>query len=167
MYIGIDPGLKGGIAMLNSSGEFIVTFDMPLEKLESGKDTIDIVKLYKELLDINYSIIAVEKVQAMPPTRLPNGQSLNMNVSMFTFGMGYGKVKAIASITGDIVLDVTAQKWKKHFNLIGKDKKASVHKAIEIYPESEEYLITKRGRLIDGRADALLIARYAYETMRD
>jgi len=166
MYIGIDPGLKGGIALLNSLGCLIDVLDMPTEQLINGKDGIDIQRLHA-VLDWQSATVAIEQVQAMPPTRLPNGQSINMNVSMFNFGKGYGIVKAVATICTRNVLDVTPQKWKKYFNLIGKDKKASVAKALEIYPDAKDQLITKRGRLIDGRADALLLARYAYETIRD
>lgn len=157
MYIGIDPGLKGGIAVLDSYGELRTIFDMPLK---DGK--ID-ARWFSHVLTGNYprsrAVFGIEKVHAMP------GQGVT---SMFNFGMGYGTIiGAIESTLSikDNIIYITPQKWKKHFNLLKTPKIAGMGVVAKLYPNTKEQFYTKRGRLLDGRVDATLIARYLYETI--
>ena len=57
---------------------------------------------------------------------------------------------------------VRPAKWKKHFNLINASKDASRTKAIEIFPYFSINLSKKKDA---NKADAILIAKYYFETL--
>lgn len=163
MIIGIDPGLKGGIAYLNNKGSLYSVGDIPLIKNKFKEKTyiIDIKKVFNSLNGCHTQkgihAIIIEDVHAMPK----QGVS-----SMFTFGFGYGMINAAISCSdcGDSNLfRVTPQAWKKHFGLIGKDKNAGLDVIRSIWRMDMSTFITPRGRIIDGRVDATLIAKYYYE----
>ena len=142
-YIGIDPGKKGAIAIINSNSECILLFDCPL----IGKD-IDDQAIKSELEGFKDNCFAlIEKAQAMP------GQGVT---SMFNYGEGYGLYKGIFTGLGIPFQEIRPAKWKKEFSL-SKDKALSIQTAKQLYPkQSGELLKTK-----DGRAEALLLAEYA------
>ena len=57
---------------------------------------------------------------------------------------------------------VTPQKWKKHFKL-GKEKDEAVALAVKMFPASESMFFGPRGGVLDGPAEASLIAVYGFE----
>jgi hypothetical protein len=88
----------------------------------------------------------VERVSSMP------GQGI---ASSFLFGVGFGSVLSILQAMHIPLEFVTPAVWKCSYGL-SKDKHASLHKARLMYPTAELHLAKH-----DGRAEALLIARYA------
>lgn len=82
--------------------------------------------------------------------------------SMFRFGMGYGILLGLCGGMKIPMTHVRPRTWQaRMLRDLGPDKGtkgASVMRARQLYPDAE--LVTPRGRLIDGRADALLLARY-------
>ena len=151
MYIGIDPGNTGAVAVLGTGGKFSKVFDMPLTE-ELGRNIVDADSL-ADILEIDsfpIDSIYLEIVRSMP----------NQGVtSVFTFGQGYGIVKGAIRALGFNYELAAPQKWKKHHGLLKTDKDAARLKAIELFPEAEQYLQRKKDI---GRADALLIAAYGY-----
>lgn len=190
MIIGIDPGATGAIAILNDFGQITHVLDMPSETIKTeirkkakkgtindkGKPVRTVLKiqnksvlLHKEVFNIIPTgfPIALETVTAMP------GQGVT---SMFGFGSIYGALKMVCEVKGSEVIDVTPQKWQKHFGVImqkvdkegmtngqiTKSKKQTIaNKVLELYPNADIH--NNRGTLKDGRADAILIARYLWE----
>ena len=160
MYvIGIDPGLDGGIALVTPSYSSIVLDPPTLEVKGKGKKPStkrlyfisEIVAKLKEWKDMYLPLMCyIENVHSMP------GQGV---VAMFSMGRGLGMYEGILHALGIPFEYVTPQAWKKVM-LQGqnKEKDASVYKAMQLFPYAE--LNTKRGRLLDGRAEALLIAEY-------
>ena len=148
IHIGIDPGKQGaiGIIELNDVVDFKI-FDMPLlfNKEIDGNEIYKILGVYL----YEKPVCFIEKAQSMPAQGI---------VSVFKYGMGYGKLLACLEILKIPYQEISSQKWKKHFSLIKKDKRESVAVAKKLFPEIE--FETKRGRLLDGRAEALLIAEY-------
>jgi crossover junction endodeoxyribonuclease RuvC len=55
-------------------------------------------------------------------------------------------------------------KWKKHFSLINSEKDASRTKVIEMYPYISSQVSKKKD---SNKADAILIAKYFFETVRN
>lgn len=154
LWIGIDPGKQGAIAMIEGNQQQItgVTIcDMPL--LPNGE--VNATQLHNILIRKN-SVLSttcyVEKAQPMPKQGV---------VSVFSYGCGYGTILAILHLLYIPLQEIPASKWKKSFSL-SKDKTESVTKAIELFPSfvSERNFYTPKGRLLDGRAEALLIAEY-------
>jgi len=158
MFIGIDPGLQGGIAVINPLGQYCGSSRMPILKV-AGKTTIDVKALHAYLdywsVVFNDTYIMIEDVHAMPKQGV---------VSMFTFGYGCGGINACAQLIVEaIVLKVRPQEWKAHYDLIKKDKQAGLLVIENVYPEAAAECVTPRGKLLDGIVDAILIAGYAYD----
>ena len=154
--IGIDPGLSGGIAILEDK-KIKELFDMPVmpdgKKNKRQLNSALLVKLIKDnIKDLEDTMMIVEQVNAMP------GQGVT---SMFNFGQTFGAIKGICAALGLPIFFVRPAKWKKHFELINSSKDASRTKAIEMYPSISEQLSKKKDV---NKSDALLIARYYSET---
>ena len=154
--IGIDPGLSGGIAVLENN-KVKKIFDMPvMSEGKKNKRQLNSAQLVKLLRD-NYSdqeevSVVVEQVNAMP------GQGVT---SMFNFGQTFGAIKGICAALGLPIYFVRPAKWKKHFELINSSKDASRTKTIEMYPSLSNELAKKKDV---NKSDAILIAKYHYET---
>ena len=156
IIIGIDPGLSGGIAVLNNN-KVIELFDMPVmadgKKNKKQLNSALLAKLIKESTsNTSESAVIVEQVNAMP------GQGVT---SMFNFGQTFGAIKGICATLELPIFFVRPSKWKKHFELINSSKDASRTKAIEMYPHLAEKLSKKKDV---NKSDAILIARFYCET---
>jgi len=94
-FIGIDPGVSGGIAVIDN-GE-AKAWAMP----ETERDTLDILlPLFKEDDEVK---CLLEQVSAMP------GQGVS---GMFTFGRNYGFLRGI--LTGRVAFsDIQPRVWQK------------------------------------------------------
>ena len=149
LTIGIDPGLSGAIAVLDSTGALERLADLPVIR-DKSLSWIDGGALQSFLIDTQAGRQAhaiVERVSAMP------GQGVS---SSFVFGMAFGSVLSILQARHIGVEFVTASAWKRALGL-SSDKKASLHKARLLYPSAELHLAKH-----DGRAEALLLAHWAY-----
>lgn len=155
IYVGVDPGIKGAIAILDIDGDIIGkgVYDIPVKKVD-GKNKVDseeLMMLCVDEIDLDTVIICIEKVHSMP----------NMNsVAVFSFGETFGRICGAieaAGVTNDFHY-VVPRIWKKHFGL-DSDKNKSLELARSLYPTAELHL-----KKHSDRAEALLIARYIYET---
>ena len=149
LIAGIDPGTNGAIAVLDSERPDSVAL------LDLKKSNVnDIWDWFNE--EFNYSWrpghIWIEDVHSM------HGMSAKSN---FGFGKNVGMIQTIAElITSDVIL-VTPKVWQKYIGVTVKGKaikKEVAEIAQVLYPNAE--LHGKRGGLLDGRADALMIAYY-------
>ena len=153
--IGIDPGLSGGIAILDDLTIYDI-FDMPVmsegKKNKNQLNSAQLVNIInKHVLKKENTFVIVEQVSAMP------GQGVT---SMFNFGQTFGSIKGICAALGLPIFYVRPAKWKKHFELINSSKDASRTKVIEMYPTISSKLSKKKDV---NKADAILIARYFKE----
>lgn len=149
IFIGIDPGKSGGIAIIKEDGSYLL-IDMPINPNDEISSLM-IYQLFCNEIDFNKDQIycCLEKAQSMP------GQGVT---SVFNYGQGYGKIKAVLEILKIPYEEIRPLKWKKEFSL-DKDKVKSVSLAQKLFPM--EIFVTQRGRLLDGRAEAILLAEYA------
>ena len=157
IIIGIDPGLSGGIAVLDNNKKVLELFDMPVmadgKKNKKQLNSALLAKLIKESTsNTSESAVIVEQVNAMP------GEGVT---SMFNFGQTFGAIKGICATLELPIFFVRPSKWKKHFELINSSKDASRTKAIEMYPHLAEKLSKKKDV---NKSDAILIARFYCET---
>jgi crossover junction endodeoxyribonuclease RuvC len=79
--------------------------------------------------------------------------------SAYNFGQGVGVIKGVLATMNISYTLVTPQKWKKYFDL-SRDKDESRLYAARLWPTSADKFKRKRD---DGRAEALLIAKYGSE----
>ena len=155
--IGIDPGISGAIAVL-CDDVLLEVHDMPALEVRVGKANkrqVNPAMLASILYGITLlpeakghnSWVVLEKVGAMP------GQGVT---SMFNFGRSFGVVEGVAAGLRLGITYVTPQAWQKRAGKKeGKD--GSRQRVMELYPEHAD--LFKRVK-DDGRADAVLIARY-------
>tara|TARA_Y100000741_G_scaffold252433_1_gene194194 strand:- start:984 stop:1469 length:486 start_codon:yes stop_codon:yes gene_type:complete len=156
IIVGIDPGVSGAICFL-LKGKIVALYDMPTmvdgkknKKQVNGAEITNI--LNNEMIRDKDIKVVIEQVSAMP------GQGVT---SMFNFGQSFGVLKGICAALKIPVHFVRPAKWKKHFNLINSEKDASRTKVIEAFP----YISSQLSKKKDGnKADAILIARFFYET---
>lgn len=154
--IGVDPGMSGALSLLDPEHKLLDVIDMPSCPKSATKNWVDanklnvVIKGWIELTGGDQLDAAVENVHAMP------GQGVS---SMFTFGHGLGIVHASLVCNSIPIHWVTPQTWKKHYSLTS-EKKVSTAKACNLYPQHTDLLVTPRGKCLDGRAEAILIARY-------
>ena len=146
MYVGIDVGKNGALAIIHSSDNSTEVYDF-----ESKDDIIDFIKY--NALDIK--MLCMEKVHAMP----------NQGVtSMFSFGENFGWWKGLLeaySVPYDLV---RPQEWMKG-NVPAKPSKKDIYDvAKRLYPNAK--LEGIKGGIKDGRSDALMIAHYCRKTYR-
>ena len=164
-YIGIDPGASGSLCLLDTD-EGLITF------LNTPGPTCTPLAVHNWIQacswgDNNTSgqlvrIIGIEDVQAVPGTHA---------TSNFKFGFNVGLVRGIAECTGIGVDLIRPQAWQKAIGIVRKKgrSKAQLKKEIAViaqrlYPTAEIH--GPKGGLLDGRADALMIAhcmRLKYE----
>jgi crossover junction endodeoxyribonuclease RuvC len=148
VLLGVDPGLSGAVAGLTADGSFDFVADLPVirDLKLAWIDGRALQSIVADALAGRQAHAVVERVWSMPK----QGVS-----STFQFGVGFGSILSVLQVMQISVELVTPGVWKK-FHGLGKDKRASLHKARLLYPGAELHLAKH-----DGRAEALLIARYA------
>ncbi len=141
IYLGIDPGAKGGIAIIHPEGA---------DAWRYPGDIVTAADLLREL-SFNYKIklAAIEQVHSMP------GQGVK---SVFSFGTNYGAWLGMLSALSIPHVLVTPRKWQKATldAGTGETKQRSLQMARRIYPD-----IDLKYKADDGKADALHLACYA------
>ena len=143
IYIGIDPGKKGGIALIDvrEGGERIVTV---------YTYTDDTLKELCSRVCGTPTFCIVEKVSAMPRQGV---------TSTFHFGQSFGYILGVLEAHRIPYQLVTPKTWKRHFGL-SDDKTRSIETAKHLFPNSS-LLPTPKCRVeSDGMAEALLMALY-------
>jgi hypothetical protein len=154
-YVGIDPGLEGALALTGPNG-FLSFADTPkiaaAGKSKQHYDEHGMVRALRLLLMPDV-LIVIEKVHSMPQ---------QSSVSTFTFGTGYGIWLGIIAALGVPSVRVDPRTWKKVClkDVPKDDLAAQAASAGRAYPAAAPLLLTPRGRVLDGRTDALLLAHY-------
>ena len=139
IYIGIDPGKNGGIAIIDSDG--VIAFPFSEERL-----LIELDGIAQEYECICY----LEHVHAMPK----QGVS-----STFNFGMNFGFIQGVLKAYEIPYELVTPQKWKKEFSCTS-DKNTSIEVCKRLFPYVNLKATERCKKDHDGMAEALLLAEY-------
>lgn len=140
IYIGIDPGLTGGIGVIRGESD-ITTMRYTPENL---------ISVINQFADESHVQFFVEQVHAMPKQGV---------TSTFNFGMGFGCILGILKALNMKYTLVKPQTWKRAMGVTA-DKKTSIRKAQTLFPKVS-LLPTPRCRVPDdGLAEALLIAEF-------
>jgi crossover junction endodeoxyribonuclease RuvC len=147
--IGIDPGLTGAIAIIHEDG--VLLEDMPalqvgrgvVKREVNGAALAHILRPY-----IHDSQAVLERTSARP------GQGV---ASMFSMGVSRGVVLGVLGALGIPFIEAAPTTWKRAYGLSGKDKSASRHEAIKLFPKLAVFLKHERDH---NRAEALLLAQW-------
>jgi hypothetical protein len=145
---GIDPGLTGAIAFYVPSARRVAVHDMPVVDGEvSAPHLAELVRKHRPTIGI------IQRVHAM------RGQGV---CSTSNFGRSVSDVRGVFGTLGIPLHQVTPQKWKGAFGLIGKDKDASRTLAIKMFPQIASELQLKKHH---GRGDVLLLAQWGADEL--
>lgn len=139
IYIGIDPGKSGAMAIITPTGEYILPFSTEGYQLELKR------------LGAGDARCCLERVGAMPK------QGVN---SMFHFGENYGFIQGLLTAYSIPYELVTPQKWKKEFQVTG-DKNSSIAVCKRLFPGVSLRKTDRCRKDDDNCAEALLMAEYA------
>lgn len=141
IYIGIDPGKDGAMAVLTPDAMTVFPFDMG-----SYKNAMETICGFAKNCRC-----CLERVNAMP------GQGVT---SMFKFGENFGFIQGLLTAYSIPYELVTPQKWKKEFQVTG-DKNSSVAVCKRLFPGVSLRRTDRCKTDHDGMAEALLMAEYA------
>jgi hypothetical protein len=145
IFLGIDVGLAGGIAIIDSCGGVLAAVRMP----ETDAD------LYRTLSGWTKSpeLAAVEARAVLEKVH----SSPQMGVaSAFSFGRGYGACRMALTATGIPFDEVTPFKWQRRLEcLSGGDKNVTKARAQQLFPHV---------KVTHYIADALLLAEFCRRT---
>ena len=139
-YIGIDPGLNGGIAIIDQDNNVKLCVPMPVKNGEVDVRTLAVY--IQNAIKESPTFAILEKVGAMP------GQGV---CAMFTFGQVVGEIKATLKMLKCPFEEVTPQKWKKCV-LEGLPWKATISKFVA--PENADENTIAELKKIHNRSKA-------------
>jgi hypothetical protein len=157
--LGIDPGLKGAMALLDGSGKIIEVATMPVMK-EAAILDLYAMKRCIERLRPTYAFI--ERVHAI------RGAAAS---STFKFGEGIGNIHATLVGLSVPYIAVPPKRWQAvcHAGVEAKfdAKHRSAVAAMRLFPDFDFRLSDRRKNYHDGAVDAVLIAFYGYRWLTD
>lgn len=145
---GIDPGLDGAIALIDTDRMKLGIQDMPTNEIKVGrsmKRRISALGLAWALRDLEADHVFIEKVGAMP------GQGVT---SMFSFGYSAGMIEGIVAAINKPYSYLTPQQWQQIARVSG-GKDGSREKASRLFPCDADLFMRKKD---NGRSDAVCIA---------
>lgn len=146
-WIGIDPGEKGAVGIIEAIGGDVKVIDCPDTLAELARIIHGIKEIYWE------RFVFMEKVNPFHKSSAK---------SAFTFGENNAAWKMGFAMVKTPIHFVTPRKWQAlvydSAKKLDNPKKQSYELAIRLFPDLE--LKTKRGKILDGRTDAILIAEY-------
>ena len=145
VFVGIDPGTAGAIAVLDIEGNFVSVDDLPYL---GGQ--VDVVAVWEMLKTVPSLAVVIERQQALPVTG---------RASAFKIGQNYGRLTGLMDILSQngsvnrIHLPPPAT-WTKEMKLT-RDKTAVLLAARRRWPSAPLARIKD-----EGRAHALFLAEW-------
>jgi crossover junction endodeoxyribonuclease RuvC len=149
--VGIDPGVRGGVAILDIDNDgvpqVVNVTDIPVAG-SGARERVDAAWLCGLLTKHKPAHAYVERAQAMPEQGSSSG---------FKFGRATGAIEAVLACCEVPMTIVEPAAWKKFHHLRGRDKEASRLRALQLFPGKHVHVLLQRRR-DHGRAEAMLIA---------
>jgi crossover junction endodeoxyribonuclease RuvC len=156
MFIGIDPGLTGALAVIAADGSLVAIHDMPVLTLTTSRghkheyDMPGLVGLLTPYAGMQAHVL-LEESQAMP------GQGLT---STFTTGLGFGVWLGLLAALQVPYTRIRPAIWKRTLGLTA-DKEQCRLRAQQLFPGADLRL-----KKHHGRAEALLLSWYGWRHQR-
>jgi hypothetical protein len=146
-FIGLDPGVSGGLAVVLDTGE---VFLRATSSLPTNIDLLDWMLQWRNMAPCG----AIEQLVAYRAgTDHPSSR-------MIQYGRSYGRLEVAAAAAGVGLEEVAPARWQRHFSLErARDearpefKRRMRERAGEVYPHL-------KGRVTLDNCDALLLAVY-------
>ena len=160
IFLGIDNGIGGALAVYDSEANTLEAFVMPTVKVQKAKGNKNeynipaIIEWFKSKPAAR--MVTLEKAQPFP------GQGA---VSMFSIGRGFGIMEGILAGMSLPYMVVHPKTWqKKMFEGVAHTdtKQASILVAQRLFPGVKFIASDKATKLHNGMSDAALMAYYGY-----
>lgn len=147
-YCGIDPGVAGAVAMIDTDEARVEVVDLP-----GGPLGVDPVALQEQLAAWGVRSVTLEDNRAV---------GSNGSLANFSMGRCVGLITATVLLSGCKLQRVKPVDWQRSVGVstvrASERKEAHRYRAMELFPELRDELKRKRDH---NRADALLITEYA------
>lgn len=149
--LGVDPGLTGGIALLDmASLNAVAVYDMP-----TAHKTVNSAGLAALIRELRPDVAVVEEVGPQPKDGV---------VQAFSFGQSYATARVACLMLDVPVHLVRPQAWKAFYRLRGGSEGKEMGRALALrkFPASAASFAFKRDH---NRAEAALLALYGREKL--
>lgn len=168
VFIGIDPGLTGGIAILDTSKQIVKMMPMPL--IDGEFDHITIAKIFKEwMFEYEVKLVVIEALSTRP------GQDASR---VMKYSKNFGILIGILESIGSNYIEVRPQTWMKTFepidgeNLTPTKRRTLIKRRNAVIAKKlfkgESFSIGIRSKKAhEGIVDAVLLANHGFNTWLD
>lgn len=163
VFVGIDPGLTGGLAAISEEGQIVDITPMPRLGGSTGPLCFYDIKVWFSGIRNGHTIYAaIERASVRPKEGVR---------SVLTIGTNWGFLKGMLVAIGAKHEEPTPQQWKKALGLpkrAGAERKKGKEDAAVLATQLFPGINLTPGRRSvphDGMADAVLIAEYARRTL--
>lgn len=113
LYLGVDPGVRGGYAVVDADGGPVLVAGV------DATDELAVQDMVGQVGRLGQPVRAVlEFVRASPQMGV---------VSAFTFGRGYGTLRYAVLVAGWPLLEVTPGKWQREMGVRGCGDKRGIY----------------------------------------
>ncbi len=157
LICGIDPGDHGGLAFWDPENGMRV-FDMPVIRITKTRVELDVPGFVELLVKMRPVQIFAELIHSMPL-----GSNANYKRGGYTYA-----VRLFCATMHISLEEVPPKTWQAAFGIKSKDasttKDQAYRVASRLFPDIE--FKSSRGKLLDGRADAVLICEYGRRNSR-
>ena len=147
--LGIDPGIRGGIAVIaiedGAAPLLLDAIDIPVIGM-TAKERVDVLALRQWILSHCPTHAVIERAQAMPKQGSSSG---------FKYGRAVGSIEAAIALCEIPITIAEPSVWKRRHKLRGKDKEGARQLALQLFPAAHALLARRKDH---GRAEAALIA---------
>jgi len=158
IYIGIDPGVDGAIAWFNDDTGHLTVHDMPTLTITKNRKQRREVSAQEVANILRPLVISKKKLILEMSGARPGDGAIQAHRTGVNWGVVYGVVVALNIPHAN----VSPQAWKKAMKATA-DKDLSRRRACEEFPDYTNQFSRKKD---DGRAEAALMAKYAYSLDR-
>ncbi|WP_034996688.1 hypothetical protein [Beijerinckia mobilis] len=147
LFLGVDIGAQGAIAIVTADGKLLDIQDMPvLRDGPANRRAVNGPLLVDIIFKSHANCAFVEHVAARP------GEGA---VGAFAFGRSRGVIEGVLAAAGIPATFIAPASWKRSVGLSMASKDAARAEAIRRWPRHAELFARKKD---DGRAEAALIA---------
>lgn len=144
--LGIDPGVNGAIALIDTEVWTLAITDMPREPGKGGKNAVSPTGVARIMDAVAPDYVVIEDVWSSPQMGV---------VSAFSFGRNLGILEGAAAARA-MLTKVRPQDWKAATKT-PKDKNEARRRAMQLFPCAYELFARVKD---DGRAESALLCFY-------
>jgi crossover junction endodeoxyribonuclease RuvC len=156
IVLGIDPGIRGGLAVVSGDGNIGTLIDaIDIPTIGTGaRERVDVAAIRDWILRHQPAFALIERAQAMPRQGASSG---------FKYGRATGALETAIVLSSVPIEIVEPSVWKRHWRLPGKDKELARQRALELFPAAHAFFARKKDH---GRAEAALLALHGLHNSR-